>query len=266
MILTSTTSLMKSVQQKFANVFGLTAYESKIFLSLSTLEKGNVSQIALTASIPRTAVYPSIRSLLEKGLVSVDVVGKRKYYRALPPTELEALFEWKRRDLASVLEQISRVGADGEEPFQVLYFPGKMGLNSAAEIFLSKTKSKLWRTFETATVNQPALDFYQLQSYIDRRVARHIKAKVIITMNMMYPFLSERLIHDKEELRETVLIPEKAFPLKTVIGINEDSILVLSGENQVFGAYVKNVQLAEALATIHEMVWTRYKVEKEKDR
>ena len=262
MIMTFTTSLMKSVQQKFANAFGLTTYASRIFLALSTLEKGNVSQIAMAASVPRTAVYPSIRSLLEKGLISVDIIGKRKYYRALPPTELETLFEWKKRDLTSVLEQISTAGADNGEPFQILYFPGKLGLNSAAEVFLSRTKTKLWRTFETATTNQPTLDFYQLQSYIDRRVAKRIKAKVIITMNMMHPFLNERLNNDKEELRESVLIPEKFFPLKTVVGINEDSILVLSGENHIFGAYVKNAQLAQAMATIHEMVWTRYKGEK----
>lgn len=250
---------MKLLYQKLSDIFGLSAYEAKVFLALCQFEKANISQISKASSIPRTAVYPSINSLLKKGLISIDILGKRKYYRALSPSQLEAIFEWKKRDLSSIITELSRNVPLNGDSIQVSYFPGKMGLNSAAETFLNSSKGKLWRTFESATVNQPALEFYQLQDYINRRVKKGIKAKVVMTINIMYPFLKERLNHDKEELRETLLISEKNFPLKVVIGINEDSILILSGEDVVFGAVIKNPQFAQTLSVIHEMVWERNK-------
>ncbi len=253
---------MKLLSQKLASVFNLSTYESRVFMALATFEKANISQIARASGIARTAVYPSIKSLLEKGLISSVLSGGRKHYKALSPNELTSVFEWKKRDLSFLVTELAKSMPETAEQLEVLYFPGKNGLNTAAEIFLKNTKSKSWRTFENSVVNQPSLEFYQLEDFISRRVKKGITAKVIMTLNMMYPFLRERLDKDKEELRQTILVPEKDFPFKVVIGINENSTLILSGEEVIFGAVIKNAQIAQTLSTIHEMVWARYKDQK----
>lgn len=250
---------MKLLAQKLSGIFNLTSYESQVFMALATFDKANISQISRTSGITRTAIYPPLNSLLDKGLISIDLAGSRKYYKALSPQQLESIFEWKKRDLTFLINELTKNVPTGAEQLEVLYFPGKNGLNSAAEVFLKETKGKTWRTFENSVVNQPALEFYQLQDYIDRRVKKGITAKVVMTLNLMYPFLKERLDKDKEELRETVLVPEKSFPFKVVIGINENSVLILSGEEVIFGVVIKNTQIAQTLSTIHEMIWTRYK-------
>lgn len=257
--MTSLTSLMKILSQKLANIFNLTTYEARIFIALSGFEKANISQIAHASGIARTAVYPSIKSLLDKGLISIVLMGSRKHYKSLSPQQLQSIFEWKKRDLSSLVTELAKKMPATNEQLEILYFQGKNGLNTAAEVFLKDTDTKLWRTFENSVVNQPALEFYQLEDYINRRVKKGITAKVIITLNMMYPFLRERLNKDKEELRETILVPEKTFPFKVVIGINEKSVLILSGEEVIFGAVIKNIQIAQTLATIHEMIWSIYK-------
>ncbi len=258
-IMTFLTSLMKALTQKLSSVFNLSTYEAKVFMALSGFEKAHISQIARASSIARTAVYPSVKSLLEKGLISVVLAGGRKHYKALTPPQLQSMFEWKKRDMAFVVGELIKNVPASEEQMEFLYFPGRNGLNTAAEVFLRDSKGMMWRTFENSVVNQPALEFYQLEDYIDRRVKKGIHGKVIMTLNMMYPFLKERLDRDKEELRETILVPDKLFPFKVVVGINEDSVLLLSGEEFVFGAVIKNTQFAQTLATLHEMIWTRYK-------
>jgi hypothetical protein len=169
------------------------------------------------------------------------------------------MFHRKKIDLSFLINELSSRYSDNNQKMEVLYFPGKNGLNSAAESFLKNTKTKLWKTFESSVVNQPALEFYQLEDYILRRVERDIHCKVIMTINIMYPFLRERLNKDNDEKRETILISEKTFPFPTVIGINEDSVLILSGEGTIFGALIKNVQFARTLSTIHDLIWGRYR-------
>ncbi len=252
---------MKMLSEKLAGIFNLSPYEARVFMALSSFEKANISQVARASSIARTAVYPAIKSLLAKGLISSVLTGGRKHYKALDPHQLESVFEWKKRDLSFLITELSKHVPETNEQFEVLFYPGKNGLNTAAETFLKATKSKMWRTFENSVVNQPALEFYQLEDFINRRVNKGIKAKVIMTLNMMYPFLRERLSKDYEELRETILVPEKNFPFRVVIAINEDSTVILSGEDVIFGAVIKNVQIAQTLSTIHEMIWTRYKVQ-----
>jgi sugar-specific transcriptional regulator TrmB len=250
---------MKMLSKKLAGIFNLTAYEARVFMALSQFDNANISEISRASAIPRTAIYASIKNLLEKGLISQVVLGKRKQYKALTPEELQSIFEWKKRDLSFVVAELSKKMTTSDEQFEVLFFPGKNGLNSTAEVFLKNSTSKIWRTFENSVVNQPSLEFYQLEDYIDRRVEKGIKAKVILTLNMMYPFLKERLSKDQKELRETILVPEKDFPFKVVIAIDDTSVMILSGEDHVFGAIIKNAAIAQTLGTIHEMIWNRYK-------
>ena len=98
--MTFLTSLMKMLSEKLAGIFNLSPYEARVFMALSSFEKANISQVARASSIARTAVYPAIKSLLAKGLISSVLTGGRKHYKALDPHQLESVFEWKKRDLS----------------------------------------------------------------------------------------------------------------------------------------------------------------------
>jgi sugar-specific transcriptional regulator TrmB len=252
---------MKSTHQKLSDIFGLSHYEARVFVALSGYDKANITQIAKTSDIRRTAIYPSIKNLLAKGLISIVNSGKRKYYKAVPSDTLTSLFEMKKGELGAVVQELANIVPASAEPLQMMYFPGKNGMNTASEIFLKDTKSKLWRTFENAAVNHPTLDFYQFEDYINRRVKKGIKARVIVTLGLLYPWLKERMEKNKEELRETLLVSGKIFSFGVVLGINEDSVLVLSADDITFGAIIKSAAIARTLATLHDMLWLQYKGE-----
>lgn len=250
---------MKSVTQKLADIFNLSIYEAKIYTATLGFDRANVSQIARASDIPRTAVYPALKSLINKGLIFQAVWGKRKYYKALPPSNLKRIFDWQKTDLSFVIAKLATKTPTVGENLEVSYFPGENGVRRASDLFLENTKSKLWRTFENAAFNQSVLERQHFERYINERVKKGIRARVILAIDAMSPWLEERVEKSKEELHEIIFIPAKKSSFRVIIGINEDSLLILSLEDVIFGAVIKNVQFAETFATIHDLIWTRYK-------
>lgn len=257
--MTSLSSFMRNLVDKLVDIFNLSEYEARVYVTLCGFDCANISQIAQVSEIARTAIYPSLSSLLNKGFVFRTIQGKRKYYKALSPDQLEAVFDRKKSNLKFLIEGLSPKRPLGHDNFSVYYFPGQNGLHSAAELFLKDTTTKTWWTFESGTVNHPTLEFHQFEDFIKRRAEKGIFAKVILAINILYPWLTERINKNKEEFREILLVPEKKFPFEVVLGINEDSVLVLSGEKNSFGAVIKNVNLARTFKVIHSMIWSYYK-------
>ncbi len=69
---------MKKASLKLLINLGLTETEARVYLAGITLGPATVSSIAQKANVKRTTVYPAIRTLKKKGLMSVDIHGMKK--------------------------------------------------------------------------------------------------------------------------------------------------------------------------------------------
>ena len=74
----------------------LTEPEARLYLAALQYQKANVTQLAKAANIPRTALYQPLEKLVERGMLSVVTVGKRKHYSALDPQQLHRILEEDR--------------------------------------------------------------------------------------------------------------------------------------------------------------------------
>lgn len=108
--------------QKMLTSFGLSVYESKIYVYL--LERGGItggSKIAIGTKLHRQYVYLALPKLLELGLVEEIAQGKLSKYKARSPKEIEKLAKKKvmeAEDIVKELEKFSKVGH--EQDFEVV--------------------------------------------------------------------------------------------------------------------------------------------------
>ena len=81
--------------------FGLTEYESKVYVALLSNGPSTVNQLQYTATVPRTKVYQASQQLAKKGVVK-ELEGKPVRFEALPPEVFQNVLTERERSVKSL--------------------------------------------------------------------------------------------------------------------------------------------------------------------
>lgn len=247
--------------KELAGVFNMSLNEAKVFMALNNQGSSMVSNIGKAANLPRTAVYPPLEALLKKGFVGVTTSGKRKYYTAVSPEQLRSMVDQKRAALEGLISEMYRKEqiASPEHNLDIVYYPGKKGIQTSAQVFLDETKDKQWYTFESPIEITELIGLNFLEGYVGERVKRGIHAKVIVSSNIDVPWLRNFMKKDKEQLREVVAINPREYPFDSTIAVTKGITNLMNGSGNPFGVIIRNDNLARNLMSVHKLIWSRYR-------
>ena len=148
---------------KLAEIFGLSESEAKIYVASVQIGPALVAKIADVAQIPRTAVYSPLKSLIKKGFIGITNIKRRKYYVAIPPSQLPGMLEQRKISLDDVISNLvpkESIAFPGDD-LDITYFKGREGIKTAGMLFLKETTDKKWYSFENlASITElVSLDF-----------------------------------------------------------------------------------------------------------
>lgn len=249
--------------KKLGDIFGLSTYEGGIYTALVSHGPSHVAMISKYTNTPRTAVYPPLKSLLRKGLISESIFGKRKYYSAIPAENLKSLFEEKRNSLENVLIDLGRSTqlSSNDAKLDVTFYPGAQGIKAAGLIFMNETTNKAWHSFENLTKVTDSVGFEFENFYIQERVKRKIHSKVILSIDEESSDIRKILKEDGKQLRETILLSPNEYPFDTTVAITKGLILLINPNQNQFALLIRNQFLAKTFLNIHKCIWHRYRKE-----
>ncbi|MFH0714425.1 MAG: helix-turn-helix domain-containing protein [Candidatus Diapherotrites archaeon] len=119
-------------------LLGLAGYEGAVFQVLLSHGKLGAKEVAHYSKVPLTAVYPNLKSLVQKGLIQ-EIGGKKAEFEAFPPSEaLKALADKKAKELEEARERAVQK-LEGVRPKSLL------ALNEIVSVFASEQTSKIVR-------------------------------------------------------------------------------------------------------------------------
>ncbi|MDD5252211.1 MAG: helix-turn-helix domain-containing protein [Patescibacteria group bacterium] len=94
---------------------GLSDKEAKVYLASLALGPATAQQIAAKARVIRPTTYVMIEALVKRGLMSVHHQGKKRYFSAANPENLDQVYDQqidelreKKRSLASVVSHLKK--------------------------------------------------------------------------------------------------------------------------------------------------------------
>jgi len=118
-------------------VLDLNLVDVKVYEAALELGPTSVQSIARKAKIVRTTAYRSIDRLKEKGLMSVSVMGKKKYFVAEDPEKLINLTKDKskqiqqaKKTLSEILPKLKGIANTVSGKPKVRFYEGAEGLKS----------------------------------------------------------------------------------------------------------------------------------------
>lgn len=250
---------MNDFKKQLQNVFNMSSYESCIYIA-SQGEPSTISELSTRAGISRTAVYIPLKNLVLKGFISpVKTKGKRVLYQGVEPKYLKNIFSRREVDLDEIIEYFGKSISNLSGEVMVRYFEGINGIHLASDIFLQESKGNLWKTFENPMVIEKISGTKHFSKYVEARVNKKIRARVIIPGYEYSPWIKEIIENKNKYLLEPIIVSPKEYPLEASIGISKPWILIIvAKEQKPFALLIKNEPLAITAESIHDMVWDRF--------
>lgn len=251
---------MEKAVEQLNKVFNLSKYEARLYLSALNYEQVNLTDLARRANIPRTAAYEPLKSLLRQGFLSAVKLRKRTYYRALDPKQLKFILERRQTELSDMVANLEKQISIPERKLAITYYDGVDGVRVAADIFMDEARTKKGKSWENLDETVMMHGGAQLYEYIKKRVKKGIFGEMIAPADSKHPYIKDRLAHDKAELRKTILVNPKKYPLKASIGVIDDLVMIFTSGDNPFAVLIKNKDVATTMWSIHEMYWDRYNI------
>jgi len=242
---------------------GFSENESAIFLALLELGKGAVSQITRKAGLNRTTGYDILDLLVSKGLASISGKKPKQEYLAESPDNLLRVLEdnlkeseKKILEIKKIIPELKSIHNVRGRP-KVRFYEGARGLEDVYEDTL--TSNEPIRAYANVNEMHEALIGY-FPKYYEKRTDKGISIRAIIPDS---PIGKYRASKDKEEKRESILVPIDKYNFSPEINIYDNKVMIASWREKL-GIIIESAEISDAMKKIYELAWIGAKYESEK--
>lgn len=237
---------------------GLRERQIDTYLALLQMGEAMVQDLANKTKIKRTTVYSILDGLVSKGLAVFVDKGFHRFYYAENPKKVLIYFKDQKENIQNQEKKFSEIlpelsglyNLSGTKP-KIRYYEGVEGLKQIYEETLL-----LWPKEEILAYGQAELIHKILgDEWVKNYLARRRKAKIFQRAIIEDSTLGrEHQKNDKNENRQTVLVPQDKFPFVNEINIFGNKLSIVSFKEQI-GVIIESADVAKTQRAIFELAW-----------
>lgn len=239
--------------------FGLSEKEAKVYLAALELGAETAQRIARKAGVNRATTYVILQGLMKKGLTSTFTKGKKTFFSAEPPEQLdhllrkqeEDIFE-QRRDLEKIIPELRALYNRAEGKPKVRFFEGEEGVHALIGEFFRKLPK------ESTLYAILALDelLRAFPTYFDFQTGALERQKIHQKILYSHPDGEQELPNGHSEA--IWIHPDRApFAASVLISPHQHRIAILSFEHGTSGVLIDNAAFSQTLLTLFQMIWQK---------
>ena len=219
------------------------------------LGPATTAEISRVAKINRTTGYDILESLVSDGLINPIGETKIQKYVAENPDKVIVFLENKIKQgeeklkmAYNLIPELLSVYNLKEKP-KVKFYEGVEQVKEAFEDTLSAKIEIVGYAVGTDAFASVGEEY--LKSYFKRRVAKNIKVRIIAPDD---PSSLKVLLHDKEEMRESLVVPRDKFYFTTETNIYNNKVIIVSWKEK-FAVLIESKEIADAQKKVFELAW-----------
>jgi predicted transcriptional regulator len=241
---------------------GLSNKEARVYLASLGLGPASVQKIADEAGIKRVTTYVILESLVGLGLVSQTVKGKKTYFVAEDPVNLERLIDRRRLELKEqkhnfdqILPELQNLKMQPKDSPTVKFYDSTDGIKTILNSFLEHAKSPdIERVYGFSNLDLVLSFFPEFRA----SMANPWRSEAGIHSQFLYTSSQGPIMRKTDEIRnrESRWLPPEKFPIVGDFTIVGDNILLLSlGAAHPIGITITSHELAEGLRLMFMAAW-----------
>lgn len=240
-------------------IMGLTDYEIRAYVALTSLISADATEISLSANVPRSKVYQVLKSLVKKDFIEMSK-GKPLKFTVIPPHDIfhksskhiKNRLEYAEAELNNVYEsQIPQVPA----PIWLLYGQEKI-VNKEVEL-LSRAEESIFILGGLMFPGEPA----RLNEGLQKLIKKNVDVKLLTAPKCSIDHVE---VPTKEALKE-LPIEIKFFPvpyIKLVVRDKKEMLIAfckLSGDTALsetaIAIWNQYPEFVDTINGIYEFIW-----------
>ena len=240
--------------EKYLKEIGLSEKEAEVYLALLQGDAFSILEIAKKTKINRTTIYPVIKSLSEKGLVSETTTNTKTHYQAESPDRLETFIERQKilleensKKMKDIIPQLKSTQREAGERPVVKYFEGKEGIISVNEDLFKDPvpEEKAYMIYSKDLVDE-VFKREETTKFKGKRTDKKIKGLSI------YNYRDGNIPSDETSTR--VKIDAEKYPINCDISIYKDKIRIATLKKNLSGIYIQSADLAETFKSLVKLI------------
>ncbi|MFC1728075.1 TrmB family transcriptional regulator [Nanoarchaeota archaeon] len=231
---------------------GLTHAEIKVYVSLLELGSSSAGNILEKSGLQNSVVHRALNTLIEKGLISFILEGKKKIYQATNPENFHDFIENKRKRFDQILPELKNKQKISKKITFGEIFKGKRGINQMY-ITLLNSKGKEYNTFGGGSaVTYDVMGETWWKGLHTKRIAKKIPCRQVFDETIR-KFGNEL---NKRRLTKIKFLPKEYAQLQETIIIGDYVGIAIFTENP-YGILIKDKAVAEGYRKQFEILWNK---------
>ena len=227
--------------EKVLENLGFSPNEIKVYLTLNDHGSNKAGKISRIARIDRSSCYNSLKSLIEKGLVSYVMIGKVKWFQATGPKVLLQYLQQQEEDVKEILPELHARHKASKIEGQVRLFKGVKGVKA---IFLDIARTGL-DNFVFGSEGQFSKVMPEFALQFDRlKKENNVHTKMIIRKG--------RRELDTKTSEHRYLEVEESPAVTNIYG---DKIAIIIWTTEPEGIIIENKAAAKAYKSYFDVLW-----------
>jgi sugar-specific transcriptional regulator TrmB len=224
---------------------GLTKAEIKVYLTMLKLKSALAGEVTKMSGLHRRSVYDAIERLIEKGLVSYIVEGKRKRFQPESPERLRDIIHNWKDEVEDQIPKLNAIYSSGTREQEATVYRGKNGLKTIMDDILD--------TGQTLYVYGAYGDFEERLKYFfaqfeKKRIRKRLHVKVIFDEN------DRARVAGKLPLVSSRFLPA-GFSGPVTTEVYGEKVLLMVWEEEPIILMVKNPKVAKAYRRYFNIIW-----------
>lgn len=230
---------------------GYKPQETKIYLACLEIGLNPVSPIAAKAGIQRTQSYKILEKLHREGVVSMVEKHGKKHYSAVSLEQLKRIQLGKIKHFEAIIPELKTLEKSLISRPKVQFFEGAEGIKTALNDTLNQPKGSEFVAYFTGS------GFYEQDPefatrYVAARVKRGLKVRCLAPDT---PATRAWVKKDKEQLRETLLLPADKFPFSNEFDIYCNKVAIISVQDELLAVIIESESIAKTQKMIFTLAW-----------
>lgn len=232
--------------EKVLERLGFSPNEIKVYLTLNDQGTMKAGKVAKIAKIDRSSCYNSLKSLIEKGLVSYALMGNVKMFNATGPRRLLDYVKEQERDVEEIVPELHKRHKAAKVEGQVRMFKGLKGVKS---IFLDIVR-KGEDNFVFGSEGQFSSKMPEFALQFDRlKKEKGMHTKLILRRGR------KELDYKTSDYRYIESLSESP----AVTNIYGDKIAIIIWTDEPEGVIIENAAAAKAYKAYFDFMWKNAK-------
>ncbi len=229
---------------------GLTHAEIKVYISLLELGSSSAGLILEKSQLQNSVVHRALNSLIEKGLISYILEGKKKIYQATNPENFHDFIENKKKRFEEILPELKQKQKYSKITTFAEIFKGKRGINQMY-ITLINSGGKEYNTFGGGSqVTYDIMGETWWKNLHVKRIAKKIPCRQVFDETIR-KFGNEL---NKKKLTKIKFLPKEYAQLQETIIIGDYVGITIFTENP-YGILIKDKVVADGYRKQFELLW-----------